>query len=139
MRLRPLISSFVFASAFALAAAPTPAEAMQNIKCIAADRALLKEWTEIATVALTETSKAQEALAKGKAADLGAVRTSYGRVLELDPKRFATPELREQMLKVHQRLDALRSTLRDAKAEQARAALEEGGKLLTEHTAPAKG
>jgi hypothetical protein len=139
MRLRYLLSSLVFASAFALAAAPTPAEAMQNIKCIPADRALLKEWTELATVALSETSKAQEALAKGKAADLGAVRASYGRLLELDPKRFATPELRTQMEKVHQRLDALRNTLRDAKPDQVRATLEESGKLLAEHTAPAKG
>lgn len=137
MRLRNLLSSLLFA--FAFAAAPTPAEAMQNIKCIAADRAMLKEWTEIATVALSETSKAREALAKDKAADLGAVRTSYGRLLELDPKRIATPELRAQMERVHERLGALRSTLRDAKGDQARAALEEGAKLLTEHTTPAKG
>ena len=139
MRLRHLLSSLVLASAFALTAAPPPAEAMQNIKCIAADRALLKEWTEIATTALKQTDAAPSSLKQGRSADLSAVRQSYGKLLEIDPKRFATPELREQMEKVHQRLEAVRTTLREAKGERAVPPLEEAKTLLAEHTAPAKG
>lgn len=109
----------------------TQAAAMQNIKCIPADRAMLKKWTSTAKTTLTNVRE----LRQGKSAKLDQLDESVASMrTSIDPEKFASKELRERMQQVQQELETSSQALKKADAKERVKILERLETLLNENT-----